>query len=267
MQASPSPYKYPVDFALNSSSVSSLSSPLVFYLSLALSLPLENDNHDTDINTLPSSYYAPFTMIFLFSLYSPHPVALAVAYISDLRSRFDSIHRIIYLAGVASIVVASEEDSFGAVDNDEHEEKASELDFCDFRGLTNGLEYTYSSRIGIPICPCSIFHSLTDDLECTDSSPSAYTSTHSRRLSVVPDFGPRASLNNLNNHFRFYRSRGLTNGLEYTYSSLSAYTADRGTESYKGKLSLDPGFPNQERIRASGLRHPYHDHPASLRQP
>ncbi|KAJ8514797.1 hypothetical protein ONZ45_g7690 [Pleurotus djamor] len=32
----------------------------------------------------------------------------------------------------------------------------------------------------------------------------------------------------LNDHSGFHRSRGLTNGLEYTYSSPSAYTADRG---------------------------------------
>ncbi|KAJ8468168.1 hypothetical protein ONZ45_g17345 [Pleurotus djamor] len=62
-----------------------------------------------------------------------------------------------------------------------------------FQCLTNGLEYTYSSRFGIQA-------SLND-----------FGSTQTR---------PK--------YFGFSRSRGLTNGLEYTYSSPSAYTTDRG---------------------------------------
>ncbi|KAJ8508502.1 hypothetical protein ONZ45_g9233 [Pleurotus djamor] len=47
----------------------------------------------------------------------------------------------------------------------------------------------------------------------------------------------------------FNRSRGLTNDLEYTYSSPSAYTADQGMSSARGKCAHNhagPSFPERK---------------------
>ncbi|KAJ8502765.1 hypothetical protein ONZ45_g11451 [Pleurotus djamor] len=59
--------------------------------------------------------------------------------------------------------------------------------------------------------------------------------TCSRTQTSLNDLGLNFDANS--DEFGFHRSRGLTNGLEYTYSSPSAYTSDRGMSSARGKCA------------------------------
>ncbi|KAJ8490104.1 hypothetical protein ONZ45_g13317 [Pleurotus djamor] len=118
--------------------------------------------------------------------------------------------------GVVAIVVNSEGNSFGVADNSEHEDSKLGPVVFNFRGLTNGLEYTYSSRFGVP-----------------DSASYLFSDQD------VPE---RSMFDAISDHFGFHRSRGFTSGLEYTYSSPSAYTADQGLSSTRGKHREIPCF-------------------------
>ncbi|KAJ8463599.1 hypothetical protein ONZ45_g17520 [Pleurotus djamor] len=72
-----------------------------------------------------------------------------------------------------------------------------------------------------------------------------------------PGVPERSRFNANSDHFGFHRSRGLTNDLEYTYSSPSAYTSDRGMSSTRGKSRQ--GYTNLEvtPTTSNTLTHPH----------
>ncbi|KAJ8489828.1 hypothetical protein ONZ45_g13413 [Pleurotus djamor] len=92
---------------------------------------------------------------------------------------------------------------------------------------------------------------LTNDLEYTYSSPSAYTSTLCEEINrnLCPTSRDGIPFRDENRcHYLCVGSGNITNSLEYTYSSPSAYTSTLGKEINQCSVTKNSTFPENHKI-------------------